>query len=240
MPNLTAIQHFSRIFTKFWDELIIGIIAGLVVYYGLTIKNGFKAGLFIFLAGLILVILYSLFIWSGERYKWEENIKTFLKRYWKLITYLIVAGYVYSGIHEFLHHKLLNYFGYLAQYCWTCIPTRVNLITHLDQVLIKSYFISILAPYILSGILLIILLFAFLCTKRKILVLFALTPFLDTFVNSLMGIPLAYITGMGNDFLNLFRLGVIWQTWVFMLIPLLLFVLIYIYYRKYKRTRQLR
>ena len=47
-------MEFKEIFEKYWDNLMIGIISGLVLYYGLKIQNGVKAAFYIFIWAFIL------------------------------------------------------------------------------------------------------------------------------------------------------------------------------------------
>ena len=73
-------RSFSDIFSKYWDNLIIGLIAGLVVYYGLRIQDGLKSALFIFVSALILIFLYSLFVWLGIFFNLDNKIKNLIKK----------------------------------------------------------------------------------------------------------------------------------------------------------------
>lgn len=164
----------------------------------------------------------------------ETNpILKWLIKYWKIILWIFVAGYLYSAIHEIVHYKILEYFGYSAKFCWFCIPTRVEILTPLEQVMRNHYFIVASAPYVLSLFLIFILTILFLIYKKKILLVFALTPFFDTFVNAIT-LPISYLTKTAGDFLNLFRIGFIWETFVIMLSPIIMFGILYLNYKKQK------
>ena len=157
-----------------------------------------------------------------------------MQRKWKLILYLLIAGYFYLIIHEWFHYNFIIYFGYSAKYCWSCIPTKVIYLTPLDQVLKSHYFLSAIAPYLLSTILLCIFLIFYLMFKKKIFIILAITPFIDTSLN-ILAIPLAYITKESNDFLNLFRLNLYWETILFMIAPLVLFMIIMMINKRSKK-----
>lgn|SRR3989338_8750807 len=148
---------------------------------------------------------------NNKKTRFKERLKKNIKSdpilsKWKLLLYILIAGYLYSAIHEIVHYSVFHYFGYSAEFCWTCIPTQVKILTPLNEVLKNHYFISVIAPYLLSIILLSYLLFIYLITKNKIWKILAITPFLDIFVN-ILAIPIAYFTKTPNDFLNLFRIG---------------------------------
>ena len=60
-------MEFKEIFEKYWDNLMIGIISGLVLYYGLKIQNGVKAAFYIFIWAFILILIYSYFVWTDKK-----------------------------------------------------------------------------------------------------------------------------------------------------------------------------
>ena len=98
--------------------------------------------------------------------------------------------------------------------------------------MLKShYFLIVIAPYLVSILLLFFLIILYLSTKKKILLFFALVPFLDTLFN-IIAIPIAYFMKGPNDFLNLFRFGFYWETILIMISPLILFLILYINYKK--------
>ena len=70
--------------------------------------------------------------------------------------------------------------------------------------------------------------------KKKIFIILAITPFIDTSLN-ILAIPLAYITKESNDFLNLFRLNLYWETILFMIAPLVLFMIIMMINKRSKK-----
>ena len=72
-------MKFTEIFEKYWDNLIIGIIAGVVLYYGLEIKSGLRSALYIFLAGLFLVLIYTFFVWANKKYSLDKRFIEFFK-----------------------------------------------------------------------------------------------------------------------------------------------------------------
>ena len=82
---------FKELFEKYWDNLIIGIIAGLVLYYGLKIQDGIKAGIYIFTISLILILIYTFFVWVGKKYNWNKEVIKFFK---KLITFLTTTKFM--------------------------------------------------------------------------------------------------------------------------------------------------
>jgi hypothetical protein len=149
----------------------------------------------------------------------------FLIKNLKVFSFLVILGYIYFAIHEFLHYYFITSFGYSAKICWLCFPARVTYLTPLDQVLKNYYFISAVAPYLFSIILLGILFFLFVLTKKKILAVLAIIPFLDTLFN-ILAIPIASFTKTGNDFLNLFKLGFYHETIIIMIIPIAIFLII--------------
>ncbi|MCK5149705.1 hypothetical protein KAJ87_02165 [Candidatus Pacearchaeota archaeon] len=72
-------MKFSELFKKYWDNLIVGIIAGLVLYYGLKIQNGIKAGIYIFTISILLILIYTFFIWLGRKYDLDKKFIHFFK-----------------------------------------------------------------------------------------------------------------------------------------------------------------
>ncbi len=84
-------MRFSELFEKYWDNLIVGIVAGLVLYYGLKIQDGIKAGIYIFTISLALILIYTFFIWLGKKYELDKNFFEYLK---KLIKILRTAKFV--------------------------------------------------------------------------------------------------------------------------------------------------
>ena len=122
-----------------------------------------------------------------------------IKKYWKVLIFIVVMGYIYAVIHDLLHYFLINHFRYDAKICWFCIPTKVILLTPLEQILKNHYFFIAILPYLISAVLLMALLLLFIITKRRFLILFAFVPFLDT-VTNIIAVPLAYITKEGDDF----------------------------------------
>lgn len=63
-------KSFKEIFVTYWDNIIIGIIAGLVLYYGLKIQSGIYSAIYIFLFALILNFIYSFIVWFFQK---KEN-----------------------------------------------------------------------------------------------------------------------------------------------------------------------
>ncbi|MFA5953333.1 MAG: DMT family transporter [Candidatus Pacearchaeota archaeon] len=110
-------MKFTEIFEKYWDNLIIGIIAGIVLYYGLEIKSGLRSALYIFLLGLFLVLIYTFFVWAGKRYNWNKNFIGFFKKinFRKFDPKLLVSCYLFflSIIIFSLISLLLNSFKLL-------------------------------------------------------------------------------------------------------------------------------
>lgn len=65
---MTEETSFRKTFVKYWDNLIIGIVAGLIVYYGAQIQEyPLFAALFVFIFAILLCFIYSLSIWLGNR-----------------------------------------------------------------------------------------------------------------------------------------------------------------------------
>ena len=60
-------KSFKEIFVTYWDNIIIGIIAGLVLYYGLKIQSGIYSALYLFLFALILNFIYSFSVWFFQK-----------------------------------------------------------------------------------------------------------------------------------------------------------------------------
>jgi len=154
----------------------------------------------------------------------------FIKNNYLILSWIVIAGYLYSTIHEIIHYEIFTFFGYAAKYCWTCIPTSVKILTPLEQVMKNHYFIAASAPYVISLFLIFLFTIFFLIYKKKVLFVFALTPFLDTSLNAIT-IPLSYFTKTSDDFLNLFRIGFIWETLAIMLAPIIMFYILYLNYK---------
>ncbi len=76
---------FSDLFKKYWDNLIIGIVAGIVLYYRLKINSGLHSAVYIFIGGLLLISVYTFFVWLGKKYDWNKKFIQFLKRFLKNI-----------------------------------------------------------------------------------------------------------------------------------------------------------
>lgn len=98
-------MKFEEIFEKYWDNLIIGIIAGLVLYYGLKIQDGIKAGIYIFSFSLVLVLIYSFFVWLGKKQEGDKKFVEFFKKLslklksFKLVEFLLMLVVVFiAGI----------------------------------------------------------------------------------------------------------------------------------------------
>jgi len=167
--------------------------------------------------------------------EFESNVfLKWIKNKWKLLLCIIIAGYIYSAIHEIIHYSVFVYFGYFAEFCWTCIPTQVKILTPLNEVLKSHYFLSVVSPYLLSIILLTCLLSIYLLTKKRVLMILAIPPFLDTFINMIV-IPISYFAKTGNDFLNLFSIGIYLEAFAIMFAPILLFSILWFNYHKEKR-----
>lgn len=60
-------KSFKEIFVTYLDNIIIGIIAGLVLYYGLRIQSGIYSAIYIFLFALILNFIYSFSVWFFQK-----------------------------------------------------------------------------------------------------------------------------------------------------------------------------
>jgi len=165
----------------------------------------------------------------------QDKFFRFIKKYWRFLLFVFIGAYIYSAIHELLHYYFITYFGYSAKFCWICIPTNVKILTPLTEVMKTHYFIFAMAPYILSTILLLIFFILFLILKNKYIFYLSIIPALDTFVNAFIGIPIAYLTNKGNDFLNLFRISFSSEVYFFILIPIILFLLIYLNYKRYSQ-----
>jgi hypothetical protein len=94
-------MNFGDLFEKYWDNLIIGIIAGIVLYYGLKINSGLRSAVYIFIMGLFLVFLYTFFVYLGKKYDWNKRFIQFLKAIHKNITFknfnlhLLVKSYLF-------------------------------------------------------------------------------------------------------------------------------------------------
>jgi len=73
-------MKFKKLFEKYWDNLIVGIIAGLVLYYGLKIQDGIKAGIYIFTISLVLILIYTFFVWLGKKQGWDKRFVEFFKK----------------------------------------------------------------------------------------------------------------------------------------------------------------
>ncbi len=156
----------------------------------------------------------------------------FIYKHWKFLCFIVIGMIVYAVIHEVIHYFFINYLGYSAEFCWTCIPTSVNLITPLNEIIKNHYFIFIISPHFVSVILISLFLTLFLIFKNKYFFYFSIIPFLDVAVNT-MAIPLAFFTNKGNDFLNLFRIGYYWEVLPFIFGPLILFFIIWICHTKF-------
>lgn len=221
---------FQNIFSRHWDNVITGIVAGLIVYYGLKIGYTLFSGIFIFLSAFGLVLIYSLFTWSAIRYKWDKKLIGLLRQRWKLVVCLFVGIYVYTGIHELLHYYSAKFLGYTSTICWFCFPTKIHLNT--DLIFKNHYFIIAITPYILTMIILTSLILVYLFTRKKYIIFISIIPLLDYFTN-ILGIPIAYFTKTANDFLNLFRLGFYWET-LLMMTPPIIFILFMLSNKKTK------
>jgi L-rhamnose mutarotase len=73
-------MRFTELFEKYWDSLIIGIIAGIVLYYGLKIENIWQSAFYIFTRGLLLILIYTLFVWAGKKYNWNKKLIYFFSK----------------------------------------------------------------------------------------------------------------------------------------------------------------
>lgn len=73
-------MKIKELFEKYWDNLIIGIVAGLVLYYGLKIQDGIIAGIYIFTISFILILLYTFLVWVGKKYKRDKTIKSLFNK----------------------------------------------------------------------------------------------------------------------------------------------------------------
>jgi len=74
-------MKFKELFEKYWDNLIVGIIAGLVLYYGLKIQDGIKAAIYIFTISLFLILIYTFFVWMGKKHNWDKRFVKFFKKF---------------------------------------------------------------------------------------------------------------------------------------------------------------
>lgn len=162
---------------------------------------------------------------------WNQKLKNCLKKHWKILLFVLILLYAYFVIHELLHYFLIRYFGYSAKICWICFPTKVSYLTPINQVLKNHYFISAVAPYILSSLLLLFLSFMFLINRKRIYFYLSIIPFFDTVIN-ILAIPLFYFTKTANDFLNLFKLGIYFETFIIMLTPMVLFLILFLNFKK--------
>ena len=113
---------FKKIFEKYWDSLIIGIISGLVVYYGLKINSGFISAVYIFIFAILLNTIYSFFAWIDKKHckcfknyigievnKFKELIKEMLRGYPNYVYYGLVEKVINkSVIKDLLKNKFLT------------------------------------------------------------------------------------------------------------------------------------
>ena len=53
-----------------------------------------------------------------------------MQRKWKLILYLLIAGYFYLIIHEWFHYNFIIYFGYSAQYLDEIVKNKIQTKLH--------------------------------------------------------------------------------------------------------------
>ncbi len=222
-------EDFKNIFTKYWDNIIIGIVAGLVVYYGIKISNGLVSALMIFIFAIILTFIYSLFVLIDKKYKMDNKFWNFLKRYKIHITLIIVGALIYSKLHELVHSFIATKLGYINSINWNSLIPLVHL--DLENMSLNHYFLIAMAPYLLNIMLLLILFFLYIFIKKKIIFYLAIIPFLDTFTN-VIAIPLALITNKSNDFLNLFKLGNYYETILVAISPIIIFLIINYFRRK--------
>jgi len=94
-------MKFSTLFDKYWDSLIVGIVAGLVLYKGLQINNAWQSALYIFTRGLFLILIYTFFVWLGKKYNWDKKFIGFFKKFPKNINMihfninLIIKSYLF-------------------------------------------------------------------------------------------------------------------------------------------------
>jgi len=203
---------FNKLFEKYWDKAIIGIIVGLIVRYGMQIENNFLAAVYIFLSAIILVGVYSFCVWLFDDLNYKKKIIiSFFKKYWKHTILILTGGWIYSYIHEIIHALIAKRFGYdsIIDF-WSLLPrVRIQGLIENPPSLNQAFLIS-MAPYILSIIFLLILIILVLLIKKKFIFYLSIIPFLDMSAN-LVGMLLALITGAPNDFLIVFALGFNWQ-----------------------------
>ncbi|HLC56617.1 MAG TPA: hypothetical protein VJJ23_05250 [Candidatus Nanoarchaeia archaeon] len=227
-------EDFKNTFTKYWDNVITGIIAGFLVYYGTKINNGFVSALVIFIFAIILTFIYSLFVWLDKKHKIDNKFWNFFKKYKIHITLIVVGSLLYTKIHELIHSLVATKLGHINSINWNSLIPMVHL--NLENMPLNHYFLIAMAPYLVSIVLLLILFILYLFIKRKIIFYLALIPFLDTFAN-IIAIPLALITNKSNDFLNLFKLSNYYDTILIAIIPIIIFLIINHFRRKNANTK---
>lgn len=117
-------MKFNELFEKYWDNLIIGIISGLVVYIGLDLENVWKSIMNIFFLGLFLIGIYTLIVWIEKKYdldkkflKYPEDFsknirlkkidKKLAYKYIKFVIVVVLLSFISYCLYEFqLLHSL--------------------------------------------------------------------------------------------------------------------------------------
>ncbi len=226
-------KDFKNIFTKYWDNVIIGIIAGLVVYYGTKINNGLVSAIYIFIFAMLLVFIYSLCVWADKKHL-DNKYWNFLKKYKIHIILVVIGSWIYSGIHELIHSFTATRLGYINSINWNSLVPFVHL--NREGMSLNHYFLITISPYLVGIILLSFLLILYIFIKKNIIFYLAIIPFLDTLTN-IIAIPLALITNTASDFLNLFIIRIYFETIMIMLIPIILFFILYLKYKTIESGR---
>jgi len=97
-------------FLRYWDNVIIGLVAGLVVYYGIKIQNGLLAALFIFIFALLLTLIYSFFVWYDRKSLFKIKIKDWNKN---IFGYLIIVAFLLLSL--FSTNYIWNILGFIGK-----------------------------------------------------------------------------------------------------------------------------
>lgn len=140
--------------------------------------------------------------------------------FWKIILWLdqkrkmliifIIILFLYSILHEYIHHFSNLLLGYTGKINWGFFSHYLHLDILPPVMPFDHYFLITAMPYFINILLLIILysLNILLPQKNAILSKIAFFPFLDIIWNYLVMIPTA-ITKGSDDFLNMIKIGAI-------------------------------
>jgi hypothetical protein len=171
--------------------------------------------------------------------KKKTNLKEYKKEnlFWKIILWLdqkrtmliifIIILFLYSILHEYIHHFTNLSLGYTGKITWGFFSHYLQLDVLPPQMPFDHYFLIVAMPYFVSILFLIILYMLNIIYPKKNVIFskIAFFPFLDIIWNYLVMIPTAIING-SDDFLNMIKIGAIHSKGAFFSVIIFIIVLI--------------